>query len=106
MHILTKCTVQEAKSTVKNLIHIYTHVKFLALLGAPFICDISRLRVNVEPGKASKYSTYNMECATAGSGFNSWQDKENLFPARSIDILQATTGLPSIEYRVFFPPMW
>jgi hypothetical protein len=47
MHILKKCTVQEAKSTVKNLIHIYIyiHVKFLALLGAPFICDISRLSV-------------------------------------------------------------
>jgi hypothetical protein len=26
-------------------IYIYIHVKFLALLGAPFICDISRLRV-------------------------------------------------------------
>jgi hypothetical protein len=42
--------VQEAKSPVKNLdyiyIYIYTHVKFLALLGAPYIYDISRLRVN------------------------------------------------------------
>jgi hypothetical protein len=45
MHILKKCTVQEAKSTVK-ISYIYTYVKFLALLGAPFICDISRLRVN------------------------------------------------------------
>jgi hypothetical protein len=47
-HILTKCTVQEANSQVKNLvyIYIYTHnVKFLALLGAPYIYDISRLRV-------------------------------------------------------------
>jgi hypothetical protein len=26
-------------------IYIYTHVKFLALLGAPYIYDISRLRV-------------------------------------------------------------
>jgi hypothetical protein len=25
----------------------YIYVKFLALLGAPYICDISRLRVNV-----------------------------------------------------------
>jgi hypothetical protein len=42
-----KYTVQEAKSSVKNLVHIYIHdVKFLALLGAPYIYDISRLRVN------------------------------------------------------------
>jgi hypothetical protein len=32
--ILTKCTVQEAKSSVKNLVHIY---KFLPLLAAPYI---------------------------------------------------------------------
>jgi hypothetical protein len=39
-HILTKCTVQEAKSPVKIssiYIYIYTYVKFLALLGAPYI---------------------------------------------------------------------
>jgi hypothetical protein len=48
MHILKKCTVQEAKSTVKIssiYIYIYIYVKFLALPGAPYICDISRLRV-------------------------------------------------------------
>jgi hypothetical protein len=48
-HILTKCTVQEAKSLVKYLVHIYIYiydVKFLALLGASYIYDISRLRVN------------------------------------------------------------
>jgi hypothetical protein len=43
-----KCTVQGAKSPVKYLVHtyIYIYVKFLALLRAPYIYDISRLRVN------------------------------------------------------------
>src|SRR5215468_3914595 len=37
-HILTKCTVQEAKSPVINLVHTYIYdAKFLALLGAPYI---------------------------------------------------------------------
>jgi hypothetical protein len=47
-HILTKCTVQEANSLVKNLVYIYIYiydVKFIALPGAPYIYDISRLRV-------------------------------------------------------------
>jgi hypothetical protein len=44
-----KCTVQEVKSPVKiSSIYIYD-VKFLALLGVPYIYDISRLRVNVHP---------------------------------------------------------
>jgi hypothetical protein len=49
-HILRKCTVQEEKSPVNissKYIYIYKHeVKILALLGAPYIYDISRLRVN------------------------------------------------------------
>jgi hypothetical protein len=45
--MLTKCTVQEAKSQVK-ISSIYTYdVKFLALLGAACIYDIIRLRVKV-----------------------------------------------------------
>jgi hypothetical protein len=40
--------VQEEKSLVKNLVYIYIHdVKFLALLGAPYVYDINRLRVNL-----------------------------------------------------------
>jgi hypothetical protein len=48
-HILTKCRVQEANSEVKKsrLYASIYDVKFLALLGAPYIYDISRLRVNV-----------------------------------------------------------
>jgi hypothetical protein len=42
-----KCMVEEAKSPVKKshpYIYIYD-VKFLALLGAPYVYDISRLRL-------------------------------------------------------------
>jgi hypothetical protein len=45
--MLTKYTFQEAKSPVKKS-RPYIYVKFLALLGAPCIYDISRLRVNSE----------------------------------------------------------
>jgi hypothetical protein len=48
-HIIKKYTVQEAKSPVKvSSIYIYIYdVKFLALLVAPYIYDISRLRVKI-----------------------------------------------------------
>jgi hypothetical protein len=45
-HMLTKCTVQEAKGLVKNLVLYIYNVKFSALLGAPYIYDISSLSVN------------------------------------------------------------
>jgi hypothetical protein len=39
-----------SKIPSKNLVHIYIYdIKFLALLGAPYIYDISRLRVNHGP---------------------------------------------------------
>jgi hypothetical protein len=44
-----KCKVQEEKSPVQNLVHIYD-VNFLALVGAPYIYDISRLRVKGQDG--------------------------------------------------------
>jgi hypothetical protein len=50
-HVLTKCTVQEAKSPVKILVHIYYDVKFLALLGVPYIYHIIRLRANLSDKK-------------------------------------------------------
>jgi hypothetical protein len=40
-----------SKFPSKNLVYIYTRiydVKFLALLGAPYIYDINRLRVNIK----------------------------------------------------------
>jgi hypothetical protein len=46
-----KCTVQEANSPVKKFRPYIYDVKFLALLGAPYIYDISRLRVKLQtPG--------------------------------------------------------
>jgi hypothetical protein len=45
-HILTKCTVQEAKIPSKKSRPYIYDIKILALLGAPYIYDISRLRVN------------------------------------------------------------
>jgi hypothetical protein len=53
-HTLTKSTVQEAKSPVKiSTICIYD-VNFLALPGAAYIYDVSRLRVNIVEKKHYK----------------------------------------------------
>jgi hypothetical protein len=64
-HILKKFTVQEAKSQYKSHPYIYIYVKFLALLGTPYIyiymcvcvCDISRLSV-----KELTHVPYNCYC--------------------------------------------
>jgi hypothetical protein len=53
-HILTKCKVQEAKSPVKNLVHIHTKLNFWLYCSCIHIYDISRLRVN----QYSMLSTY------------------------------------------------
>jgi hypothetical protein len=45
-HILMKCMVQEAKSPVKKSRPYIYNIKFLALLGAAYMCNISWLRVN------------------------------------------------------------
>jgi hypothetical protein len=42
----------------KNLVHIYD-VKFLALLGAPYVYDISRLRVNSGMQSRSVVASFN-----------------------------------------------
>jgi hypothetical protein len=55
-YILTKCTVQEAKSPVKYLVYIYIYVKFI--LGAPYIYDISRLSVNVDHFRLIRCDSY------------------------------------------------
>jgi hypothetical protein len=68
MHVLTKCTVQEAKSPVKKS-RPYIYVKFLALLGAPHICDISRLRVK-------KTGTRQTVTGTRGKQLDNQQQQE------------------------------
>jgi hypothetical protein len=64
IRVLMKCTVQEVKSPVKYLVHIYIYdVKFLALLGAPYIYDISRLRVKCWADCVPTTLTWNQQCA-------------------------------------------
>jgi hypothetical protein len=41
------CSRSKIPSKKISSIYIYIYVKFLALLGAPFISDISRLRVKL-----------------------------------------------------------
>jgi hypothetical protein len=53
--------VQEAKSPVKiSSIYIYIYTTFLALLGAPYIYDISRLRVK-ELTARSLYKSFGVK---------------------------------------------
>jgi hypothetical protein len=70
-HILTKCTVQEAKSPVKKSRPYMYDVKFLALLGAPYIYDISRLRVKRKCTEA----LYNaaLPCVLGQMSTNVWK---------------------------------
>jgi hypothetical protein len=53
--------VQEAKSRLKILCPYIYEVKFLALLGAPYTYDISRLRVNLPSVSCIKKMTSGMQ---------------------------------------------
>jgi hypothetical protein len=61
---INECTVQEAKSSVKiSSIYSIYDVKFLNLLGAPYIYDSIRLRVTCKVNGGKLLCNCNQVCS-------------------------------------------